>query len=757
MKSTSLLPMPLPTHHHFASALFPRLAVGALVMLLQVAPAGADDWPQWRGAKRDGVWQETGIMAAIPAAGLAVEWRAKVGNGYSGPVVAQERVYVTDHVFDPEVERVLCFDATTGKQLWAHHYPVDYKEMEYGNGPRATPTFHDGHLYTLGTQGELCCLHATTGGVVWQKNLVKDFNGRIPRYGAAAAPLVVGELLIVCAGGEPDACVVALDRHTGALRWKALAERPAYSAPIVITAGGCQQVIVWTADAITSLEPATGKVFWNVPWKATFDPAQMVASPVWHKDLLLCFGAWGRGSKMLQLDAAKPAATVLWETKREPTTRLSTPLFQDDGHFYAVLLTGNLVSIEARTGKQEWSTFEPTSKRMGDAHLTQNGDRVFLFNQSGHLILACLTPQGYTELGRCLLVEPTAGYHAQGPVAWAHPAYANRCVFARNDQELVCASLSAAAALPVVAPQQTIPSHPLAEFPGGNAALAFAPDGRSLAVGGGSTLGETTRLDLATREKLPAPARLKRDLCALTFSPDGQLLVVVGGTEFQKVAEVKVFDTALGRERAELMGHTDKVFAVACAPDGRTLATGGADQTVRLWDLATLKTRAVLAAHAGAVLSVAFSPDGKTLAAAGADGRVRLWDTATGKEQGNLYGHEEEVRAVVFSPDGRTLATGSADWTVRLWDVATQKERRMLKGHRGSISCLAFSPDGQTLATGSSDETVKLWDVATPHERATLTGHRSRIAALAFAPDGSALVSAGADDAVRWWDIAKKP
>jgi outer membrane protein assembly factor BamB len=142
--------------------------------------------------------------------------------------------------------------------------------------------------------------------------------------------LIVDDLLIVCAGAQPDASVVALDRKTGELRWHALPDRPAYSAPIVVNAGGTRQIVVWTADSIASLEPASGKVYWQVPWKAVFDPAQMVASPVIHKDMLLCLGAWSRGSKMLKLDSTKPEASDLWETGAKPTTPISTPMFRDD-------------------------------------------------------------------------------------------------------------------------------------------------------------------------------------------------------------------------------------------------------------------------------------------------------------------------------------------------------------------------------------------------------------------------------------------
>jgi WD40 repeat protein len=739
---------------------FFQMAALGLALLLPVA-VRADDWPQWRGPNRDGVWRETGILETIPASGLEVRWRAKVGNGFSGPAVAQGRVFVTDHQFNPEVERVLCFDEATGKPLWVHSYPCNYKDMEYGNGPRASPTVHDGKIYTLGTQGHLFCLDAAKGEVVWKKNLAEDFSGQIPRYGATAAPLVVGDILILCAGGQPEASVVALDRKTGDLRWKALADRPAYSAPIVLKAAGVEQLIVWSADSITGFEPATGKVHWQVPWKATFDPAQMVASPVWHKDLLLCLGGWSRGSKMLKLDSAKPAASVLWETGTKPTTTISTPMFQDDDYFYAILGNGSLACLEAATGKEVWSTREPTSGSYGNAHLTPNGGRVFLFNHTGHLILARLTPKGYEELGRCLLVEPTAGYRAQGPITWAHPAYANQSVFARNDRELVCASLAAGQAVETVAPPPAVQARVLTDFEK-NAALglAFSPDGKTLALG--TWQGLVKVLDLSTTNELPAPAPHNDWVCSVAFSPDGKLLVSAGGSEFKPErnggktsAQVKLWDVAAGKELSELTGHTNKVFSAVFSPDGRTLATGSADQTVRLWDVATRKQRAVLEGHTDAVWSVAFSADGKTVASASADRTVKLWDAATGKEVVTFRGHEDEVRAVAFSPDGKTLATGSADWIVRLWDLATQKERAALKGHRGGIQGLAFSSDSTTLATGSLDETVKLWNMATGKERVTLRGHRSGISAVVFSPDDRILASAGMDDAVRLWTLTQ--
>jgi outer membrane protein assembly factor BamB len=409
----------------------------------RLAALRADDWPQWLGPQRDGVWRETGILETLPPTGLKVRWRVPIGPGYSGPVVASGRVYVMDRQRSPEeVERVLCFAEETGQPLWTYAYPCSYRQIGYASGPRASPTVHQGKVYTLGATGRLLCLDAARGDVIWGKDLVKEYKAQPPRWGISAAPLVEGGVLIVCAGGEPDACVLAFNKDTGQEVWKALPDRPSYSAPIAVTAGGKRQIIVWTGDSVASLEPGSGKLFWQVPFKLRRHPLA-VATPVLHGDFLLIV-SFENGSKLLKLDRGKPAASVVWETKLKPNSLMGTPVFQGD-HFYVADNYGELQCLEASTGRRVWGTRQPTGEsQWGESvHLTPQGNRVFLLNDQGQLIVAQLSAQGYKESSRVALIEPTVGAKEERAVAWAHPAYANKHILVRNDKELLRASLAA--------------------------------------------------------------------------------------------------------------------------------------------------------------------------------------------------------------------------------------------------------------------------------------------------------------------------
>jgi outer membrane protein assembly factor BamB len=418
------------------------LAASLALLLSGAVSVQAEDWPQWRGLNRDGVWNETGIMESFPADGLKISWRTPVGRGWSSPVVAQGRVYITDvDVERPKfTERVLCFEEATGQLLWSHRYAVNYPDWAYSpdaGGPRATPIVQDGKLFTLGAAGHLFCLDAIKGEVMWEKSLAKEY-GLEPFSGITASPLIEDELLILYICGKPAACVVAFNKNSGKEIWKALDDAFTYSSPIIVQADGKKQFIVWTQPAVTSLDPSTGQIWWREMFHSPGDTA--VSTPVFANHRLLI------GGLMLKLDADKPAASVLWPESRAASKRMlsntSTALLQGD-YVFSARTSGELVCLEASTGKQVWQTNTVTSLGNGSSiHLTPNGNSVLLFTDQGNLIRARLSAEGYQELSRAHLLDPTHPFNGRN-VLWPPPAYANQRVFARNDKELVCASLAA--------------------------------------------------------------------------------------------------------------------------------------------------------------------------------------------------------------------------------------------------------------------------------------------------------------------------
>jgi outer membrane protein assembly factor BamB len=246
-----------------------RAAATAAVLLLPLAAASlhAEDWPQWMGRNRDAVWSEDGVLDKFPKGGPKELWRTKIHGGYSGPAVADGKVYVMDRVLakgatnpaDPfdaktvvkSTERVLCLDARTGKEIWKHEYDCPYK-ISYPAGPRCTATVLGGKVYSLGAMGDLYCLDAKKGTVVWSKNFAKDYGAKTAVWGYASPPLVDDNRLICVGGvGGKGSVVVAFDKDTGKELWKTgTASEQGYSPPTIITAGGKRQLIIWDADKL---------------------------------------------------------------------------------------------------------------------------------------------------------------------------------------------------------------------------------------------------------------------------------------------------------------------------------------------------------------------------------------------------------------------------------------------------------------------------------------------------------------------------
>ena len=427
---------------------FPFL-IAMSVVGFYAGKAVADEWPQWRGPQRDGVWREDGIIEKFPSKKLPIKWRAPISSGYSGPTVADGRVYVTDRGTEPkQIERVHCFDSTNGQPIWSHEYDAEYRDVGYQAGPRASVLIEKGKAYSLGTMGHLFCFDAADGRILWEKNLDQHYNIRMPIWGIAASPIIYKDLLIVQAGGE-NACLVAFDKISGEQRWTALDDNASYSAPIVIRQAGQDVLVCWTGDNVVGLDPSSGRMHWKHPFK----PTRMViniASPVVDTNRLFVSSFYD-GSLMLRLDDKNLAVEQVWrrlgpdERKTESLHAMIGTPYMEGEYIYGVDSHGELRCLEAATGERIWESLAATPKaRWSTIHMVRHDDRTVLFNERGELIFAKLTPKGYHEISRAMLIDPTEDQLRQrGGVVWSHPAYAYKHVFARNDKELVCANLAA--------------------------------------------------------------------------------------------------------------------------------------------------------------------------------------------------------------------------------------------------------------------------------------------------------------------------
>jgi outer membrane protein assembly factor BamB len=411
--------------------------------------ARADDWPQWGGPRRDLVWRETGIVKTLPTQGLLPRmWSTPIGEGYAGPAVGDGRVYITDLVDRNDrraTERVHALDAGTGKVVWTHAYPVEYG-ISYPAGPRATPVIDGTRVYTLGAVGDLICFEVGDGKVVWKRNVVAEFGHNIATWGLAASPLVDGDRLITLVGGLRGALVVAFDKTTGKELWRAL-DDPAvgYCPPVIFTFGGVRQLIQWHPRAVSSLDPESGKVYWEVPFTAKSGLTISTPRQVGNR---LFVTAFYNGPMMIEVGSDGKNAKVAWQGKSDSEVKtdglhsiMCTPVV-DEANIYGVCSYGQLRCLDARTGERIWETRAATGEgRWWNAFLIPQEGRFFLHNEQGDLIIARLSPKGYEEISRAKLVEPTRKVN-QRMTIWSHPAFALKSVFARNDQEIVRVDLS---------------------------------------------------------------------------------------------------------------------------------------------------------------------------------------------------------------------------------------------------------------------------------------------------------------------------
>ena len=456
----------------------------ALCLFSHSAPA--DDWPQWLGPNRDGQWRETGVVEKLPKE-LKPLWTAKIGPGYTGPAVAGGKVVLMDRVTDTVIgedggrkpvsskgkERVVCLDAEKGTEVWTHEYDCEYKNVSYGSGPRTTPVIDGEVVYTLGTMGDLKCLKMKDGSPVWAKNFVADYKAPKPAWGWSAHLLLDGDRVIALVGGEKHA-VVAFDKKTGAEKWAALSTREiGYSPPVLVEAGGKRQMLVWLSEYVASLDPATGEEFWRhehpvtlgavpaalrlapgdygsvLPRIEVMRPAVNIAAPKVAGDRVYLSNYY-HGALCLKLNTDKPTADVVWRAKKnypaDPDTlnTIMTSLLVHDGHLYGVCMKGQMKCLKADTGEVVWEDEALLGGKeavFGSASWVQKGDLAYCLTDTGDLCTLKLSPKGYEETSRTHMIDPTQA-SAGRRVVWAHPAFAGKKLYTRNDKQVICVSLA---------------------------------------------------------------------------------------------------------------------------------------------------------------------------------------------------------------------------------------------------------------------------------------------------------------------------
>jgi outer membrane protein assembly factor BamB len=438
-----------------------------LLAFIVALPALADEYPQWLGPQRDGVYREKDILTVFPKGGPKILWHASVAAGYSQPAIAPGKVIVTDHVLKegakspenpfqrgslPGVERVLCLDDSDGHVLWKVEYDCPYT-ISYASGPRATPAIDGKYVYTLGAEGHVYCIELDTGKVAWKKKL----EGQPAIWGYAGSPLVDGDHLIVLSSGHP--VLTAFNKASGEVAWTALeSKEPGYSPPMIHTLGGKRELVQWYPDALAALDPATGKQIWSLP----YGPARMgvsIATPLLIPNDTFIVSSQYEGAAAIQV--TNDAPKLLWHAAskgRAVSTlhALHSPLVYVNGQVLGINNTGEMLSIDPADGHIVWRTNQPT---LGEAEpvkwtaafitpwepvANHDAPQIFIANEKGDLMIGQIDARGYKEVSRAHLLEPTNA-DAQRWVVWSHPAYAHQSVYWRNDKELIRAALAAKA------------------------------------------------------------------------------------------------------------------------------------------------------------------------------------------------------------------------------------------------------------------------------------------------------------------------
>lgn len=397
----------------------------ALILFLAIGfSAGGglsmDDWPQWRGADRDGLSKETGLLDSWPATGPPKVWTIDgLGSGYGTVSIHAGRIFVQGAQGTNSV--VFCLDVSDGETIWAQTLGKS-RDHGRGGGPRGTPVIDGDRLYALSEDGELVSLKLQDGSLAWGRNILKDFGGENPNWLVSESPLIDGDRLIVTPGGA-DASVVALNKMTGATVWtsRGLSDQAGYSSCIVEEVGGVRLIMAFTSRAAVGIRAVDGALMWQ--YKPVANRTANVATPVFHEDKVFYSSAYGTGAVLLSLKAEGDRVTAeeVYFTRDMQNHHGGVVLI--DGYLYG--FSGSILTcIDFQTGKQVWR-----DRSVGKGSLTYADGHLYLLGEGNEVGLAEATPKGYVEKGRFSIED-------QGRPSWAHPVVSEGHLYIRNQGTL---------------------------------------------------------------------------------------------------------------------------------------------------------------------------------------------------------------------------------------------------------------------------------------------------------------------------------
>lgn len=398
--------------------------------------AGADDWTQWRGPKRDGISRETGLLKSWPAAGPPLIWQvADAGSGYGTPAVADGRLFLQSNR-GPQDELVLALDAKTGKALWSQRIGnVGNPDQQPAYpGSRSTPTVEGAVLYALGSDGDLVCLETATGKPRWRKNVRSELGGQPGVWAYSESPLIDGNAL-VCTPGGAEATMVALDKRTGAVLWKSAipgADQAAYSSVIMINVGGVKQYVQFLQKGVVGVDAKTGKFLWRYDGTAKNSPANIPTPVALGEYVYTASGRGGGGLVKLKVDQGAVQAEQVYAGMKLPTAIGGSVLIGD--YLYGTSAAG-MMCVDFKTGEVKWA-----ERGIGAGALCFAEGLLYVHGENGDVALVEATPEGYREKGRFSPPEPPARGNIK---AWAYPVLANGRLYIRELNKLWCYDVKA--------------------------------------------------------------------------------------------------------------------------------------------------------------------------------------------------------------------------------------------------------------------------------------------------------------------------